>query len=143
MTTAPTPIDPVEIIHRYTRRQALLDGVLVALPRAHVVGFRVPVAITAAAAAVCIDWEVMDPTCPDTYTLRELAVLNAAMTAARAQIARERNGTEEEGGDRITFGVSVPVDDGSGRMIEIALQMLIGPGDDARPVGTILLLGED
>lgn len=140
MTTAPTPIDPVEIIYRYTRRQALLDGVLVALPRAFLVGFKVPVAITAAAYAVCVDWEVADPTCADTYALREMAVLEAAMKGARAQIERERNG---EGGDRIDFSVSVAVDDGSGRMIEIALQMLIGPGDDARPVGTILLLGED
>ncbi|GAA3048480.1 DUF6573 family protein [Streptomyces glomeratus] len=47
-----------DVIHAYARAQALADGVLVAAPTelAREAGFRVPVALTAAAWAHCVLW---------------------------------------------------------------------------------------
>lgn len=49
--------EDTDLIHRYTRAQALEDGVLVDVSEtAKEAGFRVPVALTQAAWADCVHW---------------------------------------------------------------------------------------
>lgn len=131
------------IIYAYTRTQALADRVLASLPRAQVLGFNVPVACTEAVWNTLIDWDETDPGFAEIQAMRETAVLTAALHEAKALIRRQGQGNTGESGDRIYFAVEAIANDGTGRIIETALWMLIGPGDDASPVGTIMLIGED
>lgn len=139
--TNDNPFGP--IIYAYTRTQALTDGVLASLPRAQVLGFNVPVACTEAVWNTLIDWDETDPGFAEIQAMRETTVLTAALHEAKALIRRQGQGNTDESGDRIYFAVEAIANDGTGRIIETALWMLIGPGDDAAPVGTIMLIGED
>jgi hypothetical protein len=119
--------DPDVVIVRYTRAQAIEDGVLVdvsewASPREMMGGFRIPVAMTAAVWAY-----VQAPKdSPESTRGRAHDVLWMASLAARRHTDHDRaNFTVEIGGEII------------------ALWIHVGPGDDAEPVATIMLEGED
>ena len=139
--THESPFGP--IIFSYTRAQALADGVLVSLPLAPRFGFKVPVAITSAGHGSAIAWSESDPKAQEIQAMREAAVLLAALHAAKALTRRQRAGEPVERPDRIDFTVEAIANDGTGRLVEVAFYMLIGPGDDAEPVGTIMLPDED
>ena len=81
------------LIHSYTRADALQDGVLLELPRAMALGFRVPVAITGAAYSDCIAWSRSDPKLPSILRLREEMVLLAALAEAKALRRRQQADT--------------------------------------------------
>lgn len=127
-----------DIIHAYTRAQALADGALVdAGDLAAEAGFAAPVALTRAAWVDCVAWTDADSTRKGTLqdeTGRLWDVLNMAMNAAR------RNG----GSDRVLFQlVRVPV---AGRGVQprlTTLELVIGPGDEGEAVFTIQEQGED
>lgn len=143
MTDQNNPFTDMPVIYAYTRAQALADGVLVSLPLAPRFGFMVPVAITSAGYGSAIAWDEADPKAQEIETMREAAVLQAALHAAKALTRRQRVGETVERPDRIDFTVECIAGDGTGRLIEVAFYMLIGPGDDAEPVGTIMLPHED
>jgi hypothetical protein len=138
-------------IFRYTRAQAIADGVLVDLTSAAddkgclvcpQAGFKVPVAITRAAWAQTIeaggtwkpdgDGEVLELEGGQSLTGRLWDVL-WMLRAASGQAGST---------DRVHFQVLVD-SDGDGRREAVKLWVLCGPGDDAQPVITIMLEGED
>ena len=119
--------DPDVVIVRYTRRQALEDGVLVdvsqwASPQEIMCGFTIPVAMTAAV------WAEVEAPRGSTQDTRGRAhdVLSMAALAARRNLDS----------DRATFAVRL------GRS-DVRLWIHVGPGDDAEPVATIMFEGED
>ena len=125
-----------EVIHRYTRKDAIEDGVLVDLMQAETeslvreAGFQFPVAMTATAfsEAVCpIDGEL-----PAGQDLKGrlwdvLMVLKMSIRSAPEP-------------DRVHFTVNVF--DGT-RSKPVQLWAQCGPGDNAEPVITIIREGED
>src|ERR1035441_3694356 len=140
-----------EAISSYTRAQAIVDGVLVDLTTATddkgqrlcpQVGFKVPVAITRTAWAQTIEaggsWkpdgegEVLELKGGQSLTGRLWDVL-WMLGGASGKAANT---------DRVHFQVLVDVDgDGGHEMVK--LWALCGPGDDAQPVITIMVEGED
>jgi hypothetical protein len=119
--------DPEVVIVRYTRGQALADGVLVdvsewANSRGMMGGFRIPVAMSAAV------WAKVEAPKGSTQDTRGRAhdVLWMASLAARRQIDS----------DRASFTVRL----GRGN---VPMWIHVGPGDNAEPVATIMLEGED
>ncbi len=120
-----------EVIHVYSRAQALADGVLVDVsPLAREAGFKVPVAMTAAAWADCVAWPAGVAGQDETGRLWD--VLYLAGWKGRGH--PERN--------VVVFGV-LRVAPGETAPTYVALKLHIGPGDQGEPVATILLLGED
>ena len=138
-------------IFSYSRAQAIADGVLIDLTTATddtgqrlcpQAGFKVPVAITRTAWAQTIeaggswkpdgDGEVLELKGGQSLTGRlwdVLWMLRAASGYAGSS-------------DRVHFKVLVDVH-GDGRRETVSLWALCGPGDDAQPVITIMIEGED
>jgi Family of unknown function (DUF6573) len=140
-----------EPIHAYTRAQAIADGVLIDLTSAtddkgqllcREAGFKLPVAITRAARAKVIEaggtWksdgegEILELKGGQSLTGR-LWDLLWLLRSACGQASND---------DRVHFQVLVDVN-GDGRPETVRLWALCGPGDDASPVITIMLEGED
>lgn len=138
-------------IHVYTRAQAIADGLLVDLSTAtddkgqllcQQAGFKVPVAITRSAWAKTIeaggswkvdgDGEMLELSGGQSLTGRLWDVLWMLRLACK----------QTSSTDRVHFSVLVDVH-GEGRRESVTLWSLCGPGDDARPVITIMLEGED
>lgn len=126
-----------EPIHTYTREQAIDDGVLVDVTEtAAEAGFRIPVAVTRAAWADCVEWGDVDS---KRQTHQDEAgrlwdVLFMAMNAAR------------RGGGRQSLQFQfyrVPRGGRGTRPRLVELVASIGPGDLGEPVITIMLPGED
>ena len=143
------PFDNAPVIYRYSRAQAIEDGVLVDLTAdgetkllLHEAGFRLPVAMTATAfheALLAGTTETPDGefVFPAGQSLKGrlwdvLMVLRYAIRAAN------RQGDT----DRVHFTVLVD-QQGQGRTQPVHLWCQCGPGDDAEPVLTIMLEGED
>lgn len=127
-----------EVIHRYTRAQALSDGVLVDVTEiAREAGFRAPVALTVAAWDKAVAWsdtESIHQT-PQNETGRAWdAVWMAYMAVSRAS-----------GGCRVPFQLyAVHRSDTAKRpRLMLHMHMHIGPGDDSEPVITIMNPDED
>ena len=138
-------------IFSYTRAQAIADGVLIDLTTATddrgqrlcpQAGFKVPVAITRTAWAQTIeaggswkpvgDGEVLELKGGQSLTGRLWDVL-WMLRVASGKAANS---------DRVHFRVLVDVE-GDGRRDVVKLWALCGPGDDAQPVITIMVEGED
>lgn len=116
-----------EIIHSYTRKQAIADGVLVdvsewASPQGMMGGFTIPVAMTAAV------WALVEASAGSHEDTRGRAhdVLWMAALAARRHLDT----------DHAAFEVLI-----GGTLIELVLH--VGPGDEGEPVATIMLPEED
>lgn len=129
--------EEADLIHRYSRKQAIEDGVLVDLlqgetaPLVKQAGFRLHVAMTATAFS-----EAVAPIGGELPPGQDLKgrlwdVLMVLRTRIRAA---------PDGEDRLHFKVSVW--DGERRR-EVPLWALCGPGDEGEPVITIMLEGED
>lgn len=129
------------VIHRYTRAEALEDGTLVAVPdeHRHGAGFTVPVALTATAWADCVAWDEHAEAAKPTATGQdETGRLWDVLTMAR--LAAQNSA----GASRVDFVVlRVPPTGADTRARLSTLSLHIGPGDDGRPVVTILRPGED
>ncbi|WP_201299827.1 DUF6573 family protein [Streptomyces mexicanus] len=131
--------DPGEIIHAYTRAQALADGVLVAADAdlAREAGFRVPVALTSAVWEGCVAWNDGDSErqTPQDERGRLWDVLTMTHHAIR------RSGGD---GDRVTVDLlRVPRDGRTTQARPVQLVCVIGPGDQGEPVITIMQPDED
>jgi hypothetical protein len=116
-------------IGRYTRAQAIADGVLVDLSAlAREAGLRWPCAVTAAA------WALIE-TIPATHAWQDVTgrawdVLMVARFACSIALAGE---------NEVHFRVNLA--HAGGALAEFKLTL--GPGDDAAPVLTLLLVHED
>ncbi|WP_026821119.1 DUF6573 family protein [Arthrobacter castelli] len=130
--------DDAEIIHRYTREQAINDGVLRDVTEtATEAGFQFPVALTAAAWADAVAWNPHNGAGQDEDGRLWDVVFMAAIEARRSPAS------EEDANRRTYTIVRVPNIDGAADPTERELVLHIGPGDTAEPVLTILLPGED
>lgn len=129
-----SPLGPV--IYGYSRAQAIADGVLVDVSAmAREAGFSVPVAMTSAAWADCVEWSDQDSNrqVHQDEAGRLWDVLWMSHLAAR----RTQGGTVAVQLYRVPRG-------GRGRMPrKTTLHMNIDPGDAAEPVITLMLPGED
>lgn len=126
-----------EPIHTYTREQAIDDGMLVDVTEtATEAGFRIPVAMTRAAWADCVEWSEADSK-RQTYqdeAARLWDVLWMAMNAARRGAGRQS----------LQFQLyRVPRGGRATRPRLVELVASIGSGDQGEPVITIMLPGED
>jgi hypothetical protein len=129
--------EALAFIHGYTRAQALADGVLVDVTEtAREAGFRIPVAITAAAWSKTVQWSEVDS---ERQTHQDEAgrlwdVLWMSYVAAR----------RASGGCRVSVPLQVVPRGGRGRRPRsTALHMVIGPGDEGEPVITLMNPDED
>lgn len=124
-----------DLIFVYTRAQAIADGVLIDVTeRAREAGFRIPVAVTAAVWADCVEWPETEPAIQNESGRLWDVVFMAAMAARQAARRGE--------GDRTTFALLVvPRDEHAARLTHLVLH--VGPGDRGEPVATILLPEED
>ncbi len=127
-----------EVIYRYTRAQALEDGVLVDVSNtAREAGFRWPVALSCAAWEECVAWS-------DEDSLRQTDqdpagrlwdVLWMAYVAIRQAPA---------GGSELQFKLyCVPRGGKATKARLTTLKLVCGPGDEGEPVVTIMLPTED
>lgn len=126
-----------KVIYRYTRAQAIEDGVLVDVSEtAREAGFRWPVAMTSAAWADCVAWSEEDNH-RQVYQ-DESGRLWDVLWMAFVAIRSANSGTQLE-----YQLYRVPRD---GRSVEArltSLKLVCGPGDTGEPVVTIMLPGEN
>lgn len=126
---------PGDVIHSYSRAQALADGELVdvsALAREY--GFQFPVALTRAAHGTAVSWDEAHGGHQD-ETGRAWDVL----TMTRWAISRA-----EKGQGTVRFSVTrLPNVAGAEELEDVDLVAVCGPGDRMEPVITIMLPGED
>lgn len=135
--TANTFFSDNDMIHTYSRAQAIADGVLVDVTEtAAEAGFKVPVAITRAAWADCVEWndeiEARKAVTQD-ESGRLWDVLWMALLACRAK---------GDGQSRVFELHRVPREGRGNRPRRVALIVNIGPGDTVAPVITIMQPGE-
>lgn len=130
--------DDADIIFRYTRKQAMRDGVLVDISNTdfgHLcqqLGIKINVAMTDGAWSATVG-RIDEPIPPgQTIEGRIWDVLYAMRYAIALQI---------NDSDRVHFKVDVKQADGTRKTT--FLWSLIGPGDAGEPVITIMLEGED
>lgn len=121
-----------DVIFRYTRAQAIEDGVLIDVTdTARECGFRLPVALSAGAWADCITVH------PKAEGQDEMGRLWDVLNVLRFAI----QGRQGQPSNRVDFKVYIQQSAGHGE--DIALYALCGPGDDAEPVITVMLPNED
>lgn len=120
-----------DLIHVYTRAQAIADGVLIDVSvMAQEAGFKVPVALTAAVWADCVAWPRDDPAQDEQGRLWDVLTM--------ARLEARRHGHLQVLPFRV---LRVPPGGFKPQLTQLTLH--IGPGDQAEPVVTILLPGED
>ncbi len=130
------PVEDFDIIDRYTRAQAIEDGVLVDLCQdetaslVYEAGFRLPLAMTVTAFSKTVAPVGGELPPGQDAKGRLWDVLNLLRFAIR------RNPDT----DRVHFTVAVWNGE---RHEDVKLWAQIGPGDDGQPVITIMLEGED
>lgn len=121
-----------EPIYRYTRKQAIEDGMLMDVSKLGLeAGFKYPIAISAALWHTAVDCSEQDERNGQSETGRIWDILNVL----RFEISRLKNDSS-----RLDFKVSVYKD---GRPEDVQMYALCGPGDNAEPVFTIMLPNED
>jgi hypothetical protein len=125
--------EDADLIHRYSRADAIRDGVLIDVTEAaRGAGFKFPVALTAAAWARCV---AVPPgvVCQDEAG-RLWDVLWLLHLAIRGQSG---------GGAEVRFAVHVRNDNRERTPPLVGLKALCGPDDDGWPCVTVMLPDED
>ena len=132
MENITTGWEDAEIIHAYTRAQALEDGVLGDLSQlAREAGFRWPLAVTRAV------WDVLEPseglkTEGQSWTGRAWDML----FILRVSLRQSRDGREVR---LAPLFIRKP----GGAPEPVALRAISGPGDEGEPVITVMMADED
>ncbi|MBV8248477.1 MAG: hypothetical protein JO200_08490 [Comamonas sp.] len=138
MTNENALFDSADVVHSYTRAEAIADGLLIDVTEtAREAGFTVPVAITRAAWADCVEWTAETDKRKATHqdeAGRLWDVVYMARLAARARGDQPR---------RLFELYRVPVEGRGNKPRRVALAMHIGPGDTCAPVITIGMPNED
>src|SRR5947209_5229819 len=125
--------EQADLIYRYTRADALRDGVLIDVSAtAREAGFRWPVALT------CGAWERCVTVPPGVLCQDEAGRLWDVLAVLRWAIRRQGGAARE-----VRFGVHVRNDDREGTPPLLSLKAVCGPGDQGQPVLNVLLAGED
>lgn len=127
-----------EVIYRYSRAQAIEDGVLIDVSEtAQELGFRYPVALTQAVWEDCVAWTKQDS---DRQTHQDQSGrLWDVLWMAACAIHRAHRGASE-----VRFQLYRVPRGGKGYLPRpTTLKSVVGPGDDGEPVLTILLPQED
>jgi hypothetical protein len=122
-----THVEEADLIHRYTRADALRDGVLIDVsPTAREAGIHYPVALTAAA------WQKCVAVPPGVLCQDEAGRLRGVLFLL-ALAAHRGNGAE------VRFGV--PVRNGNRERTPplVRLKAVCGPDDDRQPCVTVTL----
>jgi len=135
------------VVYSYTRKQAIEDGVLIELRDDHefnkmliYLGLSLPsVVVTAGvyAAAVEPSGRPLPPEVTRDKRMRDLLVTMRVRINLKIEECK-KNG--EEPPSMVDF--SVMVDEGTDTR-KVDMWVMVGPGDDASPVMTIMLKGED
>jgi hypothetical protein len=121
-----------DVIHRYTRAEAIADGVLVDVTStAKEAGFRFPVALTRAV------WERCVAVPPGVLCQDEAGRLWDVVWMLRLAIGRS------DGGPVVQFGVHIRNDNRERTPPLMRLKAVCGPGDDGEPVITLMMPSED
>ena len=125
--------DNGDLIHSYSRAQALADGVLVDVSStAREAGFKYPVALTAAAWVKCVAVP------PGVLCQDETGRLWDLLTMLRFAI-RGHSGAAPE----VRFAVHVRNDNRRRTPPLVRLKAVCGPGDQGEPVLTVMMPDED
>jgi hypothetical protein len=120
-----------DLIHRYTRADAIRDGVLIDVSSvAREAGIRYPVALTAAVWGKCVAVPPGVPCQDEAGRLWDVLWLLAC--AAR-----------RDGGQEVRYAVHVRNDNRDGAPPLVRLKALCGPGDQGEPVITVMLPDQD
>ena len=128
-----TKQDDWEVIHIYTRKQAIADGVLVDVTEtAREAGFRIPVALTRAV------WAEYVAVPEGVEGQDEAGRLWDVLWMCRYGIGRSRDGASE-----IRFRLHVRNDNRTGEPPLVTLKAHCGPDDDGSPCITVMLPDED
>ena len=136
--TAP-PSQDWHVIHTYTRAEALADGVLVDVtPTAMEAGFEVATAVTASVFNECIEWTEEDADQSRTYQDQAGRLWDVVFLAAAE--ARSLRGRRQ---NQLLYELHVVPRPGHDHPRLRTLMLVIGPGDDAEAVATIMLPNED
>ena len=124
-------------VYSYSRQQAIEDGVLLDLTEhAKKYGFTVPVAITDAAYAETVEWADSDKGLGQSTEGRLHDLLSMAYLCALQNV--------KSGTDTCFFPLRVVPRGGKGVTPKrVDMKIVIGPGDTAQPVVTLMLSGED
>jgi hypothetical protein len=123
--------EEADLIHRYTRADAIRDGVLIDVSEtAREAGSKWPVALTAAVWAKCVE---VPPgvACQDEAGRLWDVLFLLALAARRSD------------GAAVAFAVHVRNDNREGTPPLVRLKALCGPGDDGEPVLTVMMPDED
>jgi hypothetical protein len=132
MTNVPPLFAQADVVHTYTRREALADGTLIDLTEeAREAGIRHPVAITSAAFHCAIAM---------TDVARRMGCDERGRRWDTIWMLRCAMGRARPGADTLTFQVLVVRDREEPELIE--LRAMCGPGDSAAPVLTLMLPDE-
>ncbi|HED14468.1 MAG TPA: hypothetical protein ENI62_12585 [Gammaproteobacteria bacterium] len=126
------------VISTYTRAQAIEDGVLIDPgSMAREAGFKWPVALTSAVWADCVAWT-------DDDSKQQVHQDQSGRLWDTLFMASHAIRTSKDSGDRMLFQLyRVPRDGHSTEAVLVTLKLIVGPGDTAEPVITILLPNED
>ena len=127
------PYEDMPVVFRYTREQAIEDGVLVDLTEwAKETGFKIPVACTAAV------WHelITPPEQARAWGQSERGRAHDVLWMLFCAIKRGKSQT-----DQLTYGVIFQDAPGNGKTVK--LKSVCGPGDQGEPVLTIMLPHED
>ena len=123
--------DNADLVHRYTRADAIRDGVLIDVSAvAREAGIRFPVALTRSV------WERCVAVPPGVLCQDEAGRLWDVCWLLRCAIGRAA-------GAEVRFGVHVRNDIREGVPPLVELKAACGPGDRGEPVITVLMPGED
>jgi len=121
-----------DLIHRYTRQQAIADGVLTDVSEtAREAGFKYPVALTAAVWAKCVTIP------PGVLGQDEAGRLWDVLWMLRCAIRISADGPE------VQFVLHVRNSNRDCLPPLVSLKALCGPGDQGEPVLTVMLPDED
>jgi hypothetical protein len=121
-----------DLIHRYTRAEAIRDGVLIDVSAtAREAGFKFPVALTAAVWSKCVAVPA-GVLCQD-----EAGRLWDVLSMLRFAIRGSKDARE------LRFAVHVRNDNRDRTPPLVRLKALCGPGDQGEPVVTVMMPEED
>lgn len=128
------PVEPTwEVVHTYSRAQALADGVLVDVSKeAKETSFRYPVALTRSV------YEQYVRVPPKVVAQDERGRLHDLLYMLLVAIKRE--GVDD---DTVFYSLHVRNDNKPGTPPLVQLRAVCGPGDDSRPTITIMCVDED
>jgi uncharacterized protein DUF6573 len=123
-----TMFENAEIISRYTRADAIADGVLIDVtPTAREAGFKFPVALTAAV------WEKCVAVPPGVECQDEAGRLWDVVFMLRCAIGRSQDGCQ------INYALHVRNDNRERMPPLVRLKAVCGPGDRGEPVVTVMM----